>query len=334
MSRKLSNEKPVARPDKPVVTPTSGRGDFARTRYRIHESPDCLIYDHSEKPQIYLYDLNDGGITHHTKLPNHVIGFVLEGSVSITFPDRTRYLQRKGQMLFMPSGSICTWKSMEYTQLLVYRLQNPGFRLCERFPVESLYIEDAKFLWTEHGSNRANTRDGKSTARERFSVLKIHPRLLQRLESVRDSFADGIRCKKFFELEIEAFFILIRCYYDKRDLYTLMRFIMTGNMIFTEYVRLRWKEYFTVGDLAASMNMSTKHFSRQFVQYFGEKPSIWMANNRARLVFDELTTTNKPLKQIASDNGFGSLSQFSVFTKRELGKNPTEIRDSGDVYPD
>jgi AraC-like DNA-binding protein len=333
MSQKLSNEEAGFLSGEPVATPNSGWGCLTRAKYRIYESPDCLIYDRSEEPQIYLYELDDDGITHHLKLPHHVIGFMLEGSISITFPDKTKYLQCKGQMLFMPSGSICTWNSTEYTQLLIYRLQNPGFRLCEKFPVESLYVEDARFLWSEH-DGKPDTATDEPTTWERFSVLEIHPRLLQRLESVRDCFIDGIRCKKFFELEIEAFFILIRCYYNKKDLYSFMRFIMTGNMIFTEYVRLRWKEYYTVADLAASMNMSTKHFSRMFMRFFGQKPSIWMANNRARLVFDELTASNKPLKQIADDNGFSSPSRFSTFTKRMLGKNATEIRNGSGIYPD
>ncbi|MDR2887554.1 MAG: helix-turn-helix domain-containing protein [Bacteroidales bacterium] len=327
MSQKLSSEETRVSPEEPVVAPVSESGSLRRIRYTVHESPDCLIYDRSEKPQIYLYDVYDGGITHHTKLTNHVIGFVLEGSISITFPDKARHLHRKGQMLFMPSGSIFTWNFQEYTQLLVYRLHNPGFRLCEKFPVESLYVEDSKYLWPEQGSQETKPK-------ERFSMLKIHPGLLQRLESVRDCFTDGIRCKKFFEMEIEAFFILIRCYYDKKELYSFMRFIMTGNMVFTEYVRLRWKEYYTVSELASSMSMSAKHFSRQFVQFFGQRPSVWMANNRARLIFDELTASNKPLKQIAFDNGFSSISQFSIFTKKMLGKNATEIRNGEGAYPD
>lgn len=332
MSQKFSNEDAGVLLEKPVETLTPEAGSSACPRYSIHESPDCLIYDHSEKPQIYLYDLYDRGITHHTKLPYHIIGFLLEGSISITFHDKTRYLFRKGQMFFMPSGSIYTCNLMEYTQLLVYRLQHPGFRLCEKFPVESLYIEDARFLWYEEGRN-PDTKADESAANKPFSMLEIHPRLLQRLESVRDCFIDGVRCKKFFEMEIEAFFILIRCYYNKNDLYSFMRFIMTGNMVFTEYVRLRWKEYHNVSDLAASMNMSTKHFSRRFLHFFGQKPSIWMANNRARIIFDELTASNKPLKQIAYDNGFSTFSQFSTFTKKMLGKNATEIRNGSSIYP-
>jgi AraC-like DNA-binding protein len=338
MSRKHPSEAPDTCFEKPVATPAPEGSTLLRSKHKIYESPDCLIYDHSEKPQIYLYDLDDGDITHYAKLPSHVIGFVLEGSISIVFSDRSQFMFHKGQMVFMPSGSIYTWSVTGCTQLLIYRLQTPGFRLCEMFPVESLYIEDAKLLWPEQNS-KSGTKNSKSKpkttkTKERFSQLKIHPCLLQRLESVRDCFVDGIRCKKFFELEIEIFFILIRCYYDKKELYSFMRFVLTGNMIFTEYVRLRWKEHYTVSSLATAMNMSTKHFSRQFVQYFGEKPSTWMASNRARIIFDELTSSNKPLKQIAFDNGFSSLSQFSIFTKRVLGKNATEIRHNLTEFPE
>lgn len=326
-----SNGEDVSCVEKTVVMPTSGNGRLMPVRYKIHESPDCFIYDRSEKPQIYLYDFDDGGITHHSKLQGHVIAFMLEGSISITFPDRTKHLFRKGQMMFMPAGSIYTWNIREYMQLLVYQLQPTGFRLCEKFPIESLYSDDAKYLWAEDGEEM-NIDEEK--AKERFSVLKIHPRLLQRLESVCGCFIDGVRCKKFFEKEIENFFILLRCYYSKKELYSFMRFIMTGNMVFTEYVRLRWKEFSTVASLAASMSMTTKHFSRMFMLSFGQRPSLWMANNRARLIFDELTASDKSLKQIAFNNGFTSISQFSKFTKRVLGKTASEIRNGGGDYSD
>jgi AraC-like DNA-binding protein len=249
----------------------------------------------------------------------------MKGSIRMVFPNGSTYKLYEGKMIFVPTGSIFSWTTLEDTQLLVYRLLNPSHKLCDNFPVERLYFNDS-----DHPDDEQIQLEG-GIPEDCFSTLDIHPRLWQRLECTRDTIADGVRCKKYFEMEVEELFLMIRLYYCREDIYRFLHFIITGNMLFSEYVRLRWKNYHTVSELAWSMHLTPKYFTRKFKLYFGQLPHQWMANNRAQIIFGELTTTNKSLKQIATENGFRTFQHLAAFTKKMFGKTPTEIRSANSV---
>jgi AraC-like DNA-binding protein len=288
-------------------------------QYKIQEFQECLRYDHSAMPQVQIRNVVKGDIQQEN-LRSHVISIIMEGSIRIAFPDSSKHTLCKGQMIFMPAGSVFAWTTLADSQILICRLLEPSIRLCDNFPIERLYYTDE-----EHPDKKQIWNEAEKP-KERFSVLDVHPRLWQRLECTRNTVADGVRCKKYFETEVDELLLMIRLYYCKEDLYKFLHFIVTGNMVFTEYIRLRWRNYHTVSELAKSMHLTPKYFTRKFKQFFNQLPHQWMASNRAQIIFGELTTTSKPLKQIALENGFNTFQQFAVFTKKMLGKTPTEIR--------
>lgn len=53
-----------------------------------------------------------------------------------------------------------------------------------------------------------------------------------------------------------------------------------------------------------------------------------MKANKAKVIQDEITSTNKPFKQIAYENEFSTIAQFTKFCKKEIGKTPSSIRAS------
>jgi AraC-like DNA-binding protein len=285
-------------------------------QYKIYEFPECVMNDKSPKPQIQILDVAKNDIRQEN-LMSHVISIFMEGSICVTLPDNSKYMPHKGQMFFVPAGSVYSWTALEDSQFLLYRLLDPGIRLCDNFPAERLHYDNTK---------HSDLKQIWENEPEWFSVLDIHPRLWQRLECTRNSIKDGIRCRKYFEMEVELLFLMLRLYYHNGELNKFLRFVITGNTVFTEFVRLRWRSCHTVNELANSMHLTPKYFTRKFKQYFNQNPHQWMANNRARIIFGELTSTTKPLKLIASENGFSTFQQFAVFTKKMLGKTPTEIR--------
>lgn len=287
-------------------------------QYELYEFPECLRYDRSVEPQVQVRNIAKG-MTHQENLKSHIICVFMKGSVRMVFPNGSRYRPRKGKMIFVPTGSVFTWTTMEDSQLLLYRLLEPSIKLCDNFPVERLCDNN------EGGPDDVHVWENEKP-KDSFSVLNIHPRLWQRLECTRDTVNDGVRCKKYFEMEVEELLLMIRLYYNSDEIYKFLHFIVTGNMAFTEYVRLRWKNYHTVSELAWSMHLTPKYFTKKFKLYFGQLPHQWMANNRAQIIFGELTTTDKSLKQITTENGFRTFQHLAAFTKKMFAKTPTEIR--------
>jgi AraC-like DNA-binding protein len=280
-----------------------------KQKYSVNELTTCLNYDSSPMPRVRACRLSDGQACDPDPRGNSIV-FIFKGAIVCHFHDGTQRVYDKGKMVFLHTGALRGVNARRETQLLLFDLYEYNVRLCDNLSLEKL------------GEQSADLPLGDSSP----GVLDIHPRLMQSLSCTMDGIADGIRCKRFFEIEIERFFLMLRLYYDRRELHRFMSNIITGDLVFTEHVRRNWMKYNSVKDLADSMSLTPKYFTRKFRRFFGQNPHHWMAENRARHLYGELTSTKKPLKQIAAENGFGSFQQLAMFTKKMSGKTPTEIR--------
>jgi AraC-like DNA-binding protein len=255
------------------------------------------------------------GETKYHEACNNAMLFIMEGRVECAVRGAVACEARWGQILFIPIRSCYQFHALRNTEILIIRLFQP-MRLCESFRIESLYDE-----------KRQDTEEKYALQLKRgFSTLEIHPSLWDFLKNLRRSVADGLKCKRYFELAVEQFFILLRCYYHREELYDFLYMVLSKNVVFSEYIRLRWMNFKTVKDMADSMCLAPKYFTRKFKTILGENPHRWMEKNRARHIYKELTLTDKALKQIAAENGFESMSQFTQFVKRALGHTPIEIK--------
>jgi len=79
--------------------------------------------------------------------------------------------------------------------------------------------------------------------------------------------------------------------------------------------------------IAASLNLSYSWFRRIFKQYTGFAPAQYQMEIKLQKSKELLTSTGMPVKEIAFDLGFESVSYFVTFFKSRTGMSPTEYRD-------
>ena len=83
--------------------------------------------------------------------------------------------------------------------------------------------------------------------------------------------------------------------------------------------------YVTVNELAKSINVSTKYFTRLFIEAFNTPPKQYMINlqlNKAA----ELLKENKSVTDAALACGFCDVYYFSKLFKKHMGITPTEYK--------
>ena len=102
-------------------------------------------------------------------------------------------------------------------------------------------------------------------------------------------------------------------------------------MAFQEYVRANHSKYNSVAEFAEAIGMTPKNFAVVFVKVFKETPQRWMAKEKAKLVYTELSSGNKSIAQIADEQGFSSQQHLCKFCQREFGESPKKIRNKKDV---
>lgn len=79
--------------------------------------------------------------------------------------------------------------------------------------------------------------------------------------------------------------------------------------------------------IASSLNLSYSWFRRVFKQYTGFSPAQYQLEIKLQKSKELLTSTALPVKEIAFDLNFESVSYFVTFFKSRTGMSPTEYRD-------
>ncbi|MFP4379876.1 MAG: helix-turn-helix domain-containing protein [Candidatus Sumerlaeia bacterium] len=78
--------------------------------------------------------------------------------------------------------------------------------------------------------------------------------------------------------------------------------------------------------LACEAGISKYHFARQFREALGVPPGEYLRNLRLEQAYNMLAFTDKPVKQVAHECGFGSDIHFCAAFKKRYGVSPGSIR--------
>lgn len=93
-----------------------------------------------------------------------------------------------------------------------------------------------------------------------------------------------------------------------------------------DFIEDHLKENVTVQDITSPLGVSSWHFQRIFHQSIGETIGSYLRRRRLSCAFEELTTTNNKVIEIALDYQFGSPEAFSRAFKKEFEMSPLESR--------
>ena len=280
-----------------------------------NEHVQCFYYDSSNRARIELAHYAKGHSDTLALNSNHII-FFLKGKMRLSFHHDPETEEKGGKMLFLPAGYNCSYYAVTEADVLIFRLYQP-IKLCENYFVENLFKQDNLF------------EKMSSTQSEYTGYLTINRPIASFLQGLADRITDGIKCRHFFDMKIREYFLLLRAYYPKEDIHNFFHPILSRDTAFSEYVRNHRNMYPTVIALAESMHLTQKQFSRKFKEIFGQTAYNWMKEGKVETIQYEICSGKKPFKQIAMENGFGTLSQFNKFCKKEIGGNPMDLRYSG-----
>lgn len=92
------------------------------------------------------------------------------------------------------------------------------------------------------------------------------------------------------------------------------------------YINIHYMEPISLETIAAELFLSKGYLSKFFTQCFGITFSQYLKEVRLKHAMSDLLYTEKPVTQIAMDNGFSGSSFFNRAFREKFGKNPTEIR--------
>jgi AraC-like DNA-binding protein len=92
------------------------------------------------------------------------------------------------------------------------------------------------------------------------------------------------------------------------------------------YIQMNLSQPLTIIHLAQRVNQNQDYFSRQFLQFTGERPLNYIHEKRIERAQYLITTTNMIYPDIAIETGFSSLPHFSKIFKKVTGTTPDNYR--------
>lgn len=249
--------------------------------------------------------------TREEVLPHCEIIFVLNGALSISYDRFFDCRIEAGRAFLLPMGCCFKMQIEKGTSLILFRFEEI-ISFCGRASLK-------EFL----GNGSKQISD--------LYLLEVKAPVKSYLSLLKDSLQRGVLASDYFEIKAEELFHLLRAYYTNDELSSFFEPLVSEDVSFSNFVLTNYRNVKTVKEFAVLYNTSLSSFERKFKQVFGISPYQWMKDKKVQLIYHELNTTDKSIKQIAEEQSFPSLPQFNDFCKKHLGFPPGKIRKLGVV---
>ncbi len=233
----------------------------------------------------------------------------LEGMVTYTIEDKV-YQVRKGEVLIIPQDTAHSLTMEEGSSRYLY-LFEPDAIMTMR-DIKSMAIYFNKPFHLRDGSDaHVRIRELLLRAKDLYEkrelmwntacyscILRVYATLGQRyLSGIRPRTADNMR-----NMDSEVI-----------------------NAVMT-YINNHYREELSLENVAGFAGFSRYYFSRSFKKQTGYSFKDYLCQKRLQVAMDLLIRTNRSMRDVAIESGFGSVATFNRVFREKKGCTPTQYR--------
>ena len=233
----------------------------------------------------------------------------LEGMVTYTIDD-TIYQVRKGEILIIPPDMPHSLSMDEGSSRYLFLFEPDGIMTMRDIKSMAMYFNKPFHL-----------RDGS----------EAHVRIRELLLRVRDAYE-----KRELMWNTVCYSYLLRVYaiLGQRYLNGVRNRIPDGGRIVESevitasmtYINNHYKQDLSLEDVAEFAGFSRYYFSRSFKKQTGYSFKDYLCEKRLQVATDLLIRTDKSMKDVAAESGFGSVATFNRVFREKKGCTPTQFR--------
>lgn len=248
-----------------------------------------------------------GGESFSYHSPFNEILFIIEGQLVISSEEEGEKMFDKDQMIFLFPGCYCRLEAETPVTYYLFRLDE-NIHFCEKFSLHKLLPLKRK-------------------QKILFYPLPMNERAKDFVQSLQIYENDDILSAELMNMKITEYSLLLYTYYPKEELARFFSPLLHDNYRFYEFVLKSYQAVKMARELAELSGYSSSGFEKEFRRIFGTSPYRWMMRMKMNRISRELKFSDKPMKEIAEENGFATLSGLSDFckkTSRIIAYNDTE----------
>jgi len=265
----------------------------------------CPYYDQDNKLLVEVINV-ERGEKFANVLDDTFIYYIQNGNMHLSWKGEGNFHLARNRLILLPVGAQVSAKTKDSCSFVAFRMQ-AAIHLCLSVDLEDLYQE-------------------VKIPDEPSPVLEANPYIQAMFDSFIILLQKGLRCGEFIENKCQELLLLLRAFYPKETLAGFFSPLLSGDALFKRRILENYKKANSVEELAGLTNYSLNGFLKKFKRNMGETPSKWINREKSRQIHRELICGNKPLKLIAEEYGFSSVSYFNQFCRKNLGSTPGRIR--------
>jgi AraC-like DNA-binding protein len=243
---------------------------------------------------------------------------LFSGKITISFGDKVKnYLIPEKSLFLIPIHVCYTIDFLEKSHFLIYYTQNANnFINCMNNTILK-------------GASQKNIVP-------EFTVIKMNGTIHTMLHRLESSLDQNKNCKQIVVSLARSLFFILPIYYPQDKVAQFFSLAFPHGSAFKNSLENKFKtlilrntnKIFTVAEFARLANESTSSFRNHFIKVFKMNPTDYIKRERKKLIYNELTVSNKTLQSIAELAGFKSDVDFYKYCKKNFGKTATSIRNS------
>ena len=233
----------------------------------------------------------------------------LEGMVTYTIEDKI-YQVRKGEILIVPPDTLHSLTMGEGSSRYLFLFESDAIMTMRDIKSMAMYFHKP-FHLRDGSDAHVRIRELLLRAREAYEkrelmwntmcyscILRIYATLGQRyLSGIKPRTGDNMR-----NMDSEVI-----------------------NAVMT-YINNHYREELSLEDVAKFAGFSRYYFSRSFKRQTGYSFKDYLCQKRLQVAMDLLIRTNRSMRDVAIESGFGSVATFNRVFREKKGCTPTQYR--------
>ena len=245
-------------------------------------------------------------------LENHEIILIVDGEVELLLPSK-RVRARKGDMVLLSSEesySTTILKAPYKRYVLSIDPDAAEQQLCDETLLSMLRTHPEEF-------------NHCTQVKDMDNFIRIFGNLISEYRS---------QYQKPYAEEIQLLLVkqlLIRVYRTQNRTAMLMPDFPMRDRIFTVqyYIDANYKTELKINRICQDLHINPSHFSRMFKTYVGMSPKQYLTHVRLTSIKRDLIMTTRSVTDIALENSFIDVNNFTRVFRKAFGITPTQYRE-------
>lgn len=271
----------------------------------INEHFSCRNYLADVTTGFKFEELPVGAAMQQESVTQNYILMILQGECTMTSGFYPQRIFKEGEMVLIPKSSRFEGEVIKDVKVLVFSFDIP-LSSCDKFTLESY-------------SDYCRTVDYN------FSSIPIRTPLKDFADLLIYLLNKGMKCGHLFEIKHKEFFLLLRGFYSKEEIVTLLYPIISRTLSFKDFILENYTKVESIEQLIERSHLSRSSFYQKFKEDFGITAKQWMLKQQARAVRAKASEPHVSIKDLMDVLNYSSPAQFNRFCREYLGCTPGEL---------